>query len=650
MDKTIQPILFQDYLQIQNFSIPGENKTQFIDNVLKSMDSNQDGSVSGLEVRLRASHAAKLTQHYHYYSPAKVNKAAKTFLKPFPKPVLTHHETLKDPIGRAAASTYISTPSPIIPASILSQADRDQLHTKKSLSYIEKLKPFLFDRTFEGLGYLNLLINVTDPNAIPKVIDGRFNTVSIGYGTDTLHCSVCYHDIWNDGPCEHYNPKLGKTAGRLYKGQPMFLIFGDLTYGEVSYVNEPADELAMTESVKKTTIPVLMQLGDKINKTDRFEDKLELTHQYMLADSLLVKDPSRMAVTKQGIYYYDSKEDKHISLYSKLDTIGASMNLQELKALGKNDLYNKIKESLADGIALSDEDFAKIEDDKFVSDIFPAFDKDHILASRLIVDTFEDSGEKTELLSFLDNRLALIEEAPAKVETTDGISYSFSIRAEGGEWSSPDNSEPEKEKAILAMLMSFYKKDAKDYFLSQYKDLVEEEKTGLIDSLKTTFGIRDDNKIAELEDSLKTQRTEYKHLQDLKNQEAGRADALTAELKAVYMEKLSSFKSKEDPTEGKDGLKELFKDKSLNELKTAIEALEFVSVTDSPAVEHVDDPTLKIQKEISDADFKKMDKAITEAYEKIKSEQGVGAADQFRAMQQKRIESFRNKKQTTETK
>lgn len=122
-----------------------------------------------------------------------------SWTSPYKKPVLTHHNKHGEPIGRVLEAHYMSGKKPFI-----------------------KLK-----------------VKVSDEDAAKKVLDGRYDTVSIGAETDSAICSICGTDIVAEGFCGHWR-------GETYEGETARWILGDLWFNEVSYVNVPADQEAGT--------------------------------------------------------------------------------------------------------------------------------------------------------------------------------------------------------------------------------------------------------------------------------------------------------------------------------------------------------------------------------------------------------------------
>lgn len=161
-----------------------------------------------------ATHSGTLINN-RIYPPDKMQRGVRTWTAPYKKPVLINHDDTKDPVGRVIAAKYIRTPK---------GTDTDDY------------KPVL--RESEGYGYQRLTVKITEPEAIQKVLDGRYETVSVRMATDHCWCSICEQD-WSgeDGPCDH-------VPGQKYDGKLAFMTTGELNYREVSFVNIPADEYA----------------------------------------------------------------------------------------------------------------------------------------------------------------------------------------------------------------------------------------------------------------------------------------------------------------------------------------------------------------------------------------------------------------------
>ena len=179
-------------------------------------DSGAVKDGTNLICNVAASHSGTLINN-RVYPPEKMRKGIKSWTSPYKKPVLVNHDEEGDPIGRVIKAKYVKTPRGMDGA-----------------EYKPVLKPS------DGYGYVDLAVKITDQAAIQKIMDGRYETVSVRMSTDQARCSVCGIDWADEGPCEH-------MPGKKYDGKLAYMTTGDLTYREVSFVNIPADEFARVE-------------------------------------------------------------------------------------------------------------------------------------------------------------------------------------------------------------------------------------------------------------------------------------------------------------------------------------------------------------------------------------------------------------------
>lgn len=206
-----------------------------------------------LRIRIAATHAGKVTRNNGFYLPHKMKDGASSFIAQYPKPIQVHHNDDVDPIGRVVAAAYIDTSNNFRTA-IKNKTLKDYVKPidlklldsfidgKKSptslvdiaITHFIRDSKLVDDPNYEGLGYIELLADITDPEAVQKVLDGRYLTGSTGASTNRAVCSVCKQDWASEGKCDH-------TPGRMYDEMKCVLIAGDLTYDEYSFVNRPAD-------------------------------------------------------------------------------------------------------------------------------------------------------------------------------------------------------------------------------------------------------------------------------------------------------------------------------------------------------------------------------------------------------------------------
>lgn len=156
---------------------------------------------------IESTHSGFVNRNNTWYLEEDMANAIDTWIEPFQKPVLTHHDMKSDAIGRVVSAKYV------------------QMKNSKG-----KNSP---------KGFIQLEAEITDNDAVNKIKDKRYNTVSISTDAGSAVCSICQRDIAKDGLCEH-------QRGKTYDGKKCFWYLGRLKYKEVSYVNAPADEYAST--------------------------------------------------------------------------------------------------------------------------------------------------------------------------------------------------------------------------------------------------------------------------------------------------------------------------------------------------------------------------------------------------------------------
>lgn len=219
-------------------------------------ESEGDKQREKLIVQLEAIHVGK-TRNHTWYTAEGLKAGIDTWTKPYNKPVLTHHDSHNgEPIGRILSAQFEQT----------LQSGRAGL---------------LFE------------VEITDKDAIEKVKDGRYTTVSIGGHTNKVTCNCCGTDRTQEW-CEHY-------PGETYDEVQCHFIIGE-TYGEeVSYVNVPADINAgnisvtsVTESADNVIEPPAVQATPEghVGVTESTEGGVEGTD--------LPNDPEATTQTQEG--------------------------------------------------------------------------------------------------------------------------------------------------------------------------------------------------------------------------------------------------------------------------------------------------------------------------------------------------------------
>lgn len=180
-----------------------------------------------------ASHSGRII-NLRTYPGLKMRDGVATWTQEYNRPILTHHQSggiftpAVDPIGRITDSRFNALVS------------EDEL----KVDYLSPSK--------RGSGELLLSGYVAGKDSVEKALDGRFTTVSVGFGTDAIFCSICARDwLGPDGQCDHRPGKMYKVENKDKKNERSvlcYMITGNIKYKEVSYVINPADTSARFET------------------------------------------------------------------------------------------------------------------------------------------------------------------------------------------------------------------------------------------------------------------------------------------------------------------------------------------------------------------------------------------------------------------
>ena len=214
-------------------------KGQILDSTQLLKDINSGAvNVVAIDVDTEATHSGKNHNYCIYYEDS-MEKDSESFMNPFHKPMLKNHDSYSEPLGRV----------------IQSYAGPSELTDERSA--------------------IHLKVRVTDQDAIPKFIDKRYGTVSIGGSMGTVTCNICGKTILKDGKF-HF---CGHMRGETYKDQICYWGAKDIEYHEVSVVNNPADDFAQIMKVTVLTDKDIQKDNKKeessMNGTDNAEQNVD---------------------------------------------------------------------------------------------------------------------------------------------------------------------------------------------------------------------------------------------------------------------------------------------------------------------------------------------------------------------------------------
>jgi hypothetical protein len=420
-------------------------------------------SRQSLRAKVRMTYAGLRTKNRAVYLPGEHFKSAHTFLTPYNKPVQVHHQDHVDPIGRVVDVRYVDTTAAA--AVIDSRVKQGMLGLQDERSGIlDKLKSAnLFlelsqNPDYKGVGHILGLWDISDPDAIQKMLDGRYLTVSTGMMPKHAYCNICALEgqitDWSTDFCEH-------DRGRIYDGLECVAIPTDYEWEEVSPVNHPAAPLSQVIEVGQGLSLTDMTKTDLIESGPQqvFEDFYLMTQGSSTA--LRIRDGIKVDIPKFNDKNYSQNNSNELSSLGDNDSklvegqrsedlivnnsdenlvnsvIGEERNphmevtgkmAHELTVLSEDTVssYTAVAENLKDGVVrLTNEQLESLEDSAFIGPnrTFPVVNMDHADAIRSLLEKTEDCEAKETLLKFLDEQVeTLTTEAAENTETETGES------------------------------------------------------------------------------------------------------------------------------------------------------------------------------------------------------------------------------------
>jgi hypothetical protein len=199
---------------------PYESAPGFIETysaVLNPTDAAKaKGKVKGLKVTIDATHGGYVNRNFYFYTAGQpMQDSTESWTKPYNKPIIKNHNLTGGMFGGDASEPL----GRVIKAEYIDQKD---------------------DR-----GFIRLTALITDEEAIQKIQDGRYLTVSVGSRpAGPVLCSICMKDLLKTGLCEHDRGEkypIVNEEDEVIGYQTAHLIFDRLEYKECSIVGEPAD-------------------------------------------------------------------------------------------------------------------------------------------------------------------------------------------------------------------------------------------------------------------------------------------------------------------------------------------------------------------------------------------------------------------------
>ena len=313
------------------------------DNKRKYFKTKDSTSPSGhsLVAQIDMTHSGIVTRNYGFYLPSRMKDGARTFTQDYAKPVIIGHDEnpLEEtsPVGRVIDANYISTADSFI------QNDKylkklfqfEDSFNQNSLDFVNYvIQNYDGKDNYAGLGHIRGTLKISDKDAIEKILDERYLTVSTSMISDSARCSVCGTDWVQSGPCEHHR-------GGVYDDKVCVLVPGHMAYDHLGIVNAPADPHANGFNI----------VGLEANATKLLDsaDEYKIKDDYQVAINLFAWSDSG----KTELVSLNVKED--VNLIEVKDSIQKMENAMAKKKTTKvvNDtLASRIKDAIDVSISM----------------------------------------------------------------------------------------------------------------------------------------------------------------------------------------------------------------------------------------------------------------------------------------------------------
>jgi hypothetical protein len=349
-----------------------------------------------LIVEIAAIHVG-LTSNFNMYSREALDASLRTWVDPYPRPVILNHDQFSETIGRVMASRM----------------------TQES----------------DGTDYVRLQAAITDPLAVERVLDERYLTGSVGGGANKALCSICSVDwasdesaaAMNSGrlPCKH-------RRGSIYEGKLAYFDLQDIKFKEYSFVNMPADELsgvrakgmdnATAENVEGDWTHTVRMYSLNMNKPSVVE--MSESDGVNLLDGMRRKEAQATYTNLKGTFLsvsaYDCKEfdEENGETDSSAHTIDNDLVQDLNNLLHHNLMKNSHKEkdmatNAAEEIETQDEDILAVSE-QLATDLANVEVTDEVTENET---SEEEATEATDELSEEDEKADPVEE---EAETEEG--------------------------------------------------------------------------------------------------------------------------------------------------------------------------------------------------------------------------------------
>lgn len=282
----------------------------------------------GLNVRFELSSAGKLINN-RIYTPYGQREGADSWVKPFKKPILLHHQDWSDPIGRIQSvevedldesRSFFSSDAEY--RSFLRELEsRDSKRIYKAIADKELHK----NPNWKGVARLVATAKITDKDAIDKFLDERYLTFSAGATSDHIRCGPCGADWGNGEYCDHY------PGEKTEDGEDVFMITDAYIGKEASVVNKPGNTTSYTLSMSLSD-----SASDNVRESFKIQDPLTVNGILQDGETEMLKlaDDDKNALVQALIDAF--KTEMTTTMQAKLDGLKDELNASLLSIVKKS--------------------------------------------------------------------------------------------------------------------------------------------------------------------------------------------------------------------------------------------------------------------------------------------------------------------------
>lgn len=226
-------------------NLDAAQKLKFCDDAL-----NKPSDKKGIIITFELSAAGRRINNRIYTSRGQ-RAGLDSWVKPYGKPILLHHDKKTDPIGRVISIEAVDNDQN---AMKFFRNIRDFAEFKGAMDsdnpkaiYKSMIKNnLLTNKEWPGISKLVAKARISDREAIEKFLDQRYLTFSAGTHSDRYVCGVCEADWATGDVCSHLPGTITD------KGEPVVFITGTFYGDEASVVNEPANTNSVVHAIEFT--------------------------------------------------------------------------------------------------------------------------------------------------------------------------------------------------------------------------------------------------------------------------------------------------------------------------------------------------------------------------------------------------------------